>query len=254
MKRLLAFALLFAVSLSQVSAFEADSPPAERAAEPLVPVVTEVRTGNCTRVVDGDTIEVRAYKGVFTVRLEGIDAPERYQDHSAKATKALADLVLRRDVEVHLTGTDQYGRHLAIVKVGEVNVNERLLADGWVWQYDEFNTDPAWATLEEEARAEKRGLWAHENQIPPWEFRKLEGQRRQAARTQRQGLTAETAPAAPDAETAPMTSADDDASLGYWLNSSSNVRHNSSCRYYKNTKRGRPCSKTDGKACGICGG
>lgn len=41
---------------------------------------------------------------------------------------------------------------------------------------------------------------------------------------------------------------------GYWLNTNSNVRHNSGCRYYKNTKEGRMCSAYEGKSCGICGG
>jgi len=42
--------------------------------------------------------------------------------------------------------------------------------------------------------------------------------------------------------------------LKYWLNIPSNVRHNSSCRYYMNTQNGRMCSKDEGRACGICGG
>ena len=42
--------------------------------------------------------------------------------------------------------------------------------------------------------------------------------------------------------------------LNYWLNTGSNSRHNSSCRYFKNTSKGRICSKSEGKACGICGG
>lgn len=45
-----------------------------------------------------------------------------------------------------------------------------------------------------------------------------------------------------------------DASLAYWLNTSSNVRHNKGCRNFNNTKRGRPCSASEGRACGICGG
>jgi len=44
------------------------------------------------------------------------------------------------------------------------------------------------------------------------------------------------------------------ASTGYWLNTSSNTRHNSACRYYYNTKNGRACTKDEGRACGICGG
>jgi hypothetical protein len=41
--------------------------------------------------------------------------------------------------------------------------------------------------------------------------------------------------------------------LGYWLTSSSNVRHNSGCRYYENSK-GRACSADEGKPCEVCGG
>jgi len=41
---------------------------------------------------------------------------------------------------------------------------------------------------------------------------------------------------------------------GYWLNTKSNKRHNSSCRYYGKIKNGRRCGKTEGRPCGICGG
>lgn len=41
---------------------------------------------------------------------------------------------------------------------------------------------------------------------------------------------------------------------GYWLNTGSNVRHNSACRYYMNTKNGRKCTANEGRACGTCGG
>jgi hypothetical protein len=40
----------------------------------------------------------------------------------------------------------------------------------------------------------------------------------------------------------------------YWVNTSSGVRHNASCRWFKNTKAGRCCGKSEGRACGTCGG
>ncbi len=40
----------------------------------------------------------------------------------------------------------------------------------------------------------------------------------------------------------------------HWLNTNSGVRHNSSCRWYSNTKDGRACAKHEGRACKICGG
>ena len=42
-------------------------------------------------------------------------------------------------------------------------------------------------------------------------------------------------------------------STGFWLTSSSKKRHNSSCRYYKNSK-GSECGQNDGSPCKSCGG
>ena len=39
----------------------------------------------------------------------------------------------------------------------------------------------------------------------------------------------------------------------FWMTSSSGIRHNSGCRYFKAT-RGRACSVTEGRACKKCGG
>jgi hypothetical protein len=44
-----------------------------------------------------------------------------------------------------------------------------------------------------------------------------------------------------------------DKTKSYWLTTSTQVRHNSSCRYYQKSK-GKPCGPNDGKPCKICGG
>ncbi len=43
------------------------------------------------------------------------------------------------------------------------------------------------------------------------------------------------------------------AEQSFWITTSSSKRHNSSCRYYKNSK-GRACSRDEGIPCKICGG
>jgi hypothetical protein len=53
---------------------------------------------------------------------------------------------------------------------------------------------------------------------------------------------------------APTPAAEATATLGYWLNTKGGVRHNSGCRWYQNTKRGRDCGPNDGRPCGLCGG
>lgn len=40
----------------------------------------------------------------------------------------------------------------------------------------------------------------------------------------------------------------------FWLNTSTDVRHNERCDSFNNTKKGRFCTSTEGKACGKCGG
>jgi hypothetical protein len=45
----------------------------------------------------------------------------------------------------------------------------------------------------------------------------------------------------------------DQQGLTHWLTLSSSKRHNSGCRYYRNS-RGRPCGADEGIPCKICGG
>jgi hypothetical protein len=51
-----------------------------------------------------------------------------------------------------------------------------------------------------------------------------------------------------------VSSSEEGGSLSHWLNANGNVRHNSSCRWFKNTKKGRLCRSDEGKPCGQCGG
>lgn len=50
-----------------------------------------------------------------------------------------------------------------------------------------------------------------------------------------------------------VPAASQDQGLTHWLTTSSNKRHNSSCRWYRNSK-GRPCRADEGIPCKICGG
>ena len=69
------------------------------------------------------------------IRLEGIDCPEYRQPYSARAKQFTAELVHRKDVTVDGRGEDQYGRLLARVRVGGVEVNEALVRNGLAWHY-----------------------------------------------------------------------------------------------------------------------
>lgn len=126
------------------------------------------------KVVDGDTIHV-ALPGKATqkVRLLGIDAPERDQPYARQARSALSKLVYGREVRLETHGSDRFDRLLAIVHVGEREVNAELVRVGAAWVYRKYRDDEQLIALEDEARAAKRGLWglAESERVPPWEWR-----------------------------------------------------------------------------------
>ena len=194
------------------------------------PKVVEELGGKVISVTDGDTIKVLVNKESVTVRLEGIDAPESKQSFGNKSKEALSRLVAGKTVTVKKTGTDKYKRTLGVVIVGDVDANAKMIEDGWAWHFKKYNDEERLAKLEDAARKAKRGLWADENPLAPWEYR---------ARPK----TPEVAPDGPS-----------EKEMLYWLNTASNVRHNQRCEHFQKTKRGRLCTADEGKPCGICGG
>jgi endonuclease YncB( thermonuclease family) len=196
-------------------------------------------TGKVISIADGDTLTVlTANKQQIKVRLSGIDTPEKAQAYGTKAKQALSTKVYGKVVEVKDHGKDRYGRTIGDIYLGKRWINLEMVQEGWAWHYKAYSKDERIAQAEQKARTARKGLWAEANPTPPWDFRSA----------QRSGSS--SAGSSSGASEKQI----DDATMSYWLNTSSNVRHNSGCRYYKNTKKGRACRKDEGKACGICGG
>lgn len=114
--------------------------------KPFVPPLT---SGYVVKVYDGDTITIASklpypesplYR--FTVRLNGIDAPEikgknEDEKRSAQIAKqALENLILHRTVVLKNQQTEKYGRILADVYIGELNLNKWMLDNKYVVPYD----------------------------------------------------------------------------------------------------------------------
>jgi micrococcal nuclease len=83
--------------------------------------------GTVTRIIDGDTIQVDDIR----VRLVGIDTPERGEPGFSEATEFTASLCpvgssAALDID-DLEPKDRYGRTLAVVYCGGVNINQELL-------------------------------------------------------------------------------------------------------------------------------
>jgi endonuclease YncB( thermonuclease family) len=123
-------------------------------------------------VMDGDTVMVLHDKRKITVRLAGIDAPEKLQAFGAEAQKSLAEMVLRKEVRVTPTAVDDYGRVVGVLRADGMNVNEEQLRRGMAWEYSQYHSDKSLIALQSDAQRAQRGLWAGANPVAPWEFRK----------------------------------------------------------------------------------
>jgi endonuclease YncB( thermonuclease family) len=77
-----------------------------------------------TRVIDGDTFLTASRKR--SIRLAGVDAPEKDTKRGAKATKQLRDMIQGERVKVYTKARDVYGRAVAEVKLGRKSVNKEM--------------------------------------------------------------------------------------------------------------------------------
>ncbi len=114
----------------------------------------------CTKVVDSDTLHVRRDGRELTVRLEGIDAPERGEPFNDVARRFLADLALERRVEVLPRDRDRHGRLVARVVVEGRDASEALVAAGLAWHYTRYAFDPRLEAAQAAARRARTGVWS----------------------------------------------------------------------------------------------
>lgn len=154
--------------------------PAVRGLRPLVLVVVLAaacrsppasRPAIVTRVVDGDTIDVRTRGQTWRVRLIGIDAPEvRHDGHAGECGGGAVAVYARsrldgRRVRLAFDAAlrDRYGRVLAYVYVGNELFNATLVRLGYA------TAEPVPPNVrftgeilagEREAQAARRGLWS----------------------------------------------------------------------------------------------
>lgn len=134
-------------------------------------ISADTLTGRVVRVADGDTVTILVGGNQLKIRLFGIDAPERGQDYSRKSREALANLVFEKEVRVVVKDRDRYGRTVGDIYVGNTFVNDKMVKDGWAWNYARYSRSKHYADLEHEARQARRGLWAGKEPVAPWEYR-----------------------------------------------------------------------------------
>ena len=140
------------------------------------PLLADTLTVTCKRVVDGDTFILN---DGTTVQIWGIDAPELKQDYGQEARTWLQNTIGQKGVKlrIQVKGTDSYGRTLGLVYIQgnqkrASNVGTLMVKAGMAW-FDDYNAPEAGLADEmEKARKARKGLWADENPVKPYLFRK----------------------------------------------------------------------------------
>jgi len=129
---------------------------------------------------DGDTIRVSTPSGTnkTTVRLACIDAPETSQAPFGNDARRILQeqLPIGTEVSLRSKATDRYGRTVAEVLRGDLNINQALVATGAAfvyWQYIDSCDRETYSRLENEARLKSLGVWHVPGGIQrPWDYRR----------------------------------------------------------------------------------
>ncbi len=132
------------------------------AAPDLLLGAATTHTGQVIAITDGDTIKILTLaKQQIKVRLAEIDTPEKRQPYG-------------KQVKVVKITTDRYKRMIGKVYLGDRYINAEMVADGAAWVYRKYNKDPGLLGLERQAREQRKGLWAlqEDQRIAPWGWRK----------------------------------------------------------------------------------
>lgn len=135
--------------------------------------------GQVLRVADGDTLTLREGQQQHTVRLAGIDAPEKSQPFGEQAKNHLTQAVLNQNVTVLYDKRDKYGRIVGKVLVQGVDANLGQLQAGWAWHYRQYQGEQSaqdretCSEAERLSRSAQRGLWqGNTPPEPPWDYRR----------------------------------------------------------------------------------
>ena len=158
--------------------------------------------GRIVGVTDGDTVTLLdAENRQHEIRLASIDAPEtscharrpsmrdelcveQSQPFGRAAKKHLSNLVYGKLVSVELQEKkngqvdSSYNREIGTIIVDGIDANLDQVQNGFAWHYIEYakryQSDTAfqrYEAAENDARANRLGLWKDSHPTPPWSYR-----------------------------------------------------------------------------------
>jgi micrococcal nuclease len=140
--------------------------------------MSPVLTGVVTAVTEGDTIKVQLSSGPILVRLANIDAPEPKQPGAQESRLALDARLVGEQVSLNVVSMERDGPVVAVVHLGEENVNAWMVKQGHAWAYRPDADSADYCVWENAARSLRRGLWGGVFWLAPWEWRQRESNRK----------------------------------------------------------------------------
>jgi endonuclease YncB( thermonuclease family) len=128
-------------------------------------------TGTVTKIIDGDTFDLRHGDKVYRCRIWGIDAPELKQRFGLVARSMLQVMIKNRQVTVTQKGTS-YDRKVVIVEYLKKDIGLELIRNGLAWWSKRYAPKQKnYAEAMKKAINEKRGLWFDPSPVQPKLFR-----------------------------------------------------------------------------------
>ena len=90
-----------------------------------------------------------------------------------RSKQSLADLCFHESAKVELIARDRYGRAVGYVQCAGKDASAHQVSAGMAWVYDHYSkpSSPLYP-LQDAAKAATRGLWADNEPMPPWEWRR----------------------------------------------------------------------------------
>ncbi|MDO8516764.1 MAG: thermonuclease family protein [Nanoarchaeota archaeon] len=113
------------------------------------------------KVIDGDTLEL---ENGMSIRLLGINTPEKNMPHYSDAKEFLDELVLNKTVILEFNSenkNDKYGRTLAYIFIDKTFVNKEILERGFgnLYYYDSDKYTEELIKAEQWAKNNNLGIW-----------------------------------------------------------------------------------------------
>lgn len=145
-----------------------------------LPALADTLRGVVVVVIDGDTVLFKPdhygaqSRAFLKIRLADIDAPEKDQAYGDMATRTLKALVLNQPVEINMVATDAYGRKVAHLQMGALQINTEMVRLGLAWSFSRYRRNAEARAAQNEARRALRGLWIDAAPTPPWVWRRAQ--------------------------------------------------------------------------------